>query len=99
MTAEDNMSSSNSSTADSHADEDGWQDVEPDVEDIKVKDFYSDATFPSAKAMLDYCAKTTGFDFQSTQRSLGIDNLSLCNIVPSLKIMYRSRFHRIHQIS
>lgn len=67
----DSQSDSSRSDVDIREDSEGWEDLEPDVETVEVKDFFSDATFPSAAKMLEYCKATHGFDLVKTQRNLG----------------------------
>lgn len=62
--------------------EEGWQDVEPDGEDVLVVSLFDDTTFSDARSMLDYCRDRYGFDFLETRRRLGLDFLGavkLCN--------------------
>ncbi|KAF4554361.1 Ribosomal protein arginine N-methyltransferase rmt3-like protein [Elsinoe fawcettii] len=82
----DNESDSSSGSGISiRQDSEGWEDVEPDVETIEVKDFFSDKTFPDVKSMLEYCKTEHGFDFAQTQRSLGLDFLESVKLVNYLR--------------
>ncbi len=58
-------------------DEDDWDDIEPDQEDIKVIDFFSDEAYPNAKSMIENCKKQHGFDFTEVQKKLGVCVLTL----------------------
>jgi len=52
-------------------DSEGWEDAEPDEEKIQVKDFFSDAVFPDAKAMVKHCTETHGLDFSQLIEHFG----------------------------
>ncbi|TKX24800.1 ribosomal protein arginine N-methyltransferase [Elsinoe australis] len=81
----DSQSDSSRSDVDIREDSEGWEDLEPDVETVEVKDFFSDATFPSAAKMLEYCKATHGFDLVKTQRNLGLDFLEGIKLVNYLR--------------
>jgi type I protein arginine methyltransferase len=51
-------------------DDQGWEDVEDDTEDIKVISLFDDKTFSNAKEMLEYCKTKHGFDIWKTQREM-----------------------------
>ncbi|PSK53410.1 Ribosomal protein arginine N-methyltransferase rmt3 [Elsinoe australis] len=82
---DDSQSDSSRSGVDIREDSEGWEDLEPDVETVEVTDFFSDATFPSAAKMLEYCKATHGFDFVKTQRNLGLDFLEGIKLVNYLR--------------
>lgn len=44
-------------------DEEGWEDAEPDVENIEVVSFFSDKRYSSIGLMLEDCKQEHGFDF------------------------------------
>ena len=52
-------------------DSEGWEDAEPDIEDLRVKDFFSDKIFPDALSMMKYCAENHGLDFVTIQKEFG----------------------------
>ncbi|PNS15080.1 Ribosomal protein arginine N-methyltransferase rmt3 [Sphaceloma murrayae] len=85
--AYDNASESDDSHSgvDIREDSEGWEDLEPDVETIEVKDFFSNATFPSAKAMLEHCKTAHGFDFVSVRTTFGLDFLECVKLVNYLR--------------
>lgn len=71
--AEDSESNSSDNTESLlREDSEGWEDAEPDEEVLHVKDFFSDATFPNAKSMIEFCKKEHGFDFLKLQQSFGV---------------------------
>ncbi|KAF2227500.1 S-adenosyl-L-methionine-dependent methyltransferase [Elsinoe ampelina] len=82
---DDDSASSTGSGVSIRQDSEGWEDLEPDVETIEVKDFFSDAMFSSAKQMLDHCKNAHGFDFIGTQRTLGLDFLESIKLVNYLR--------------
>ncbi|KAF2149283.1 S-adenosyl-L-methionine-dependent methyltransferase [Myriangium duriaei CBS 260.36] len=77
----DDGSSSSESGNEVREDSEGWEDLEPDVESVHVKDFFSDDVFPSATAMLDHCKKTHSLDFVKIQKDLGLDFLESVKLV------------------
>jgi len=52
-------------------DSEGWEDAEPDEEDLQVKDFFSDKIFPDALSMIKYCAENHGLDFIRIRKDFG----------------------------
>jgi protein arginine N-methyltransferase 3 len=53
-------------------DSEGWEDAEPEEEEqIQVKDFFSDKTFPDAASMIKYAAEQHDFDFLKITRDFG----------------------------
>ena len=51
--------------------EDGWEDVEQDEEQITVISLFDDRTFPNARSMLEYCRDNHGFDLWKLRQELG----------------------------
>jgi protein arginine N-methyltransferase 3 len=52
-------------------DSEGWEDAEPDEnQDIPVKDFFSDKTFPNAASMIKHAAEQYHFDFLHIAKGL-----------------------------
>lgn len=82
---EDDVSSSSESGNELREDSEGWEDLEPDVETVQVKDFFSDAVFPSASAMLDHCKASHGLDFVRLQKDLKLDFLGSVKLVNYLR--------------
>jgi len=70
-------SSSSSSEVSDLREEDGWEDAEPDQEEIQVTSLFDDKTFPDAKSMIEYCKENYDFDFVSVQKQLGLSFLPL----------------------
>jgi protein arginine N-methyltransferase 3 len=62
--------SSSSETSELH-DEEGWEDAEPDNEDLSFVSFFDEKVFPDAISMLDYCKESYHFDFISIQKEHG----------------------------
>jgi len=53
-------------------DSEGWEDAEPEEnEEIQVKDFFSDQTFPDAASMIKYAAEQHNFDFLKITKDFG----------------------------
>lgn len=53
------------------ADDDGWDDLEPDVEIVKVFCLVCDVIFDGAQSMLEHCRKTHNLDIVSIRKDLG----------------------------
>ncbi|MCJ1390386.1 hypothetical protein MMC18_003245 [Xylographa bjoerkii] len=73
-----------SSEEDDHTnleDEQGWEDVEPDIENIVFKSLFDDNIFQDVHSMLQYCLATYRFDFLDTRRRLGLDFLESIKFV------------------
>lgn len=74
MPPRDRSDDSDDSEADedvSIADSEGWQDAEPDqVEDIQIKDFFSDETFTNVQSMLDNCKTQYSLDVRAIINTL-----------------------------
>jgi protein arginine N-methyltransferase 3 len=66
------ISSSSSSDVSEFREEDGWEDAEPDQEDLQIVSLFDDKVFPDAKSMVEYCKEKFGFDFVGIQRELGM---------------------------
>jgi protein arginine N-methyltransferase 3 len=64
-------SSSSSEFSDLHED-DGWEDAEPDEEELQIVSLFDDNVFSDAKSMVEYCKEKYGFDFVGTQKDLGM---------------------------
>lgn len=52
--------------------EEGWEDAEPDVEEIRVVSLFDDQVFPDVKQMIEDCKKRYNFDFTGIQKKLGV---------------------------
>ena len=57
--------------------EEGWEDLEPDVENITFKSLLDNETFLDVRSMLDHCKAKYAFDFVKIQKDLGVLLLSL----------------------
>ena len=71
------MSPGTSSSSDSHdildlEDDEGWDDVEPDIEEVKIVSLFSDEEFDNAQTMLQHCKDYHGFDVISIRKELGV---------------------------
>lgn len=49
--------------AEDDEDDEGWEDAEPDVENIEVMSFFSNKRYSSIGSMLEDCKQQHGFDF------------------------------------
>lgn len=58
------------STMDVEEDED-WEDLEPDVEEVAVQSLFDEKVFPDARSMLQYCLNAYQFDFLKVRKELG----------------------------
>ena len=63
-----------SSTSDSHeeADQDGWEDVEPDIEEAAFTSLFDNKTFHGLDELLDYDRRMHHFDLRQVLKSLGV---------------------------
>jgi protein arginine N-methyltransferase 3 len=66
------ISSSSSSDVSELREEDGWEDAEPDQEDLQIVSLFDNKVFPDAKSMIEYCKEKYGFDFVGLQKELGM---------------------------
>ncbi|MCJ1477389.1 hypothetical protein MMC13_006060 [Lambiella insularis] len=73
--------SSDSMDEDGVEDEEGWEDVQPDVEEVSFKSFFDDLNFQDVHCMLEYCKKTYGFDFLKIKRELDLEFLEMIKLV------------------
>lgn len=71
-------SSSDTDPLDTRGDE-GWEDAEPDVEEIQVVSLFDSEVFPDLKAMIEDCKKRHNFDFIAIQKKLGVYSFSRFN--------------------
>lgn len=51
-------------------DDEGWEDMEPDVEKIEVFCLVCSQNFPDAKSMLPHCRETHQIDIVKVQKTL-----------------------------
>lgn len=67
-------SDSESSNADplDLADDEGWEDVEPEEESQPIVSLFSQEIFPDVRSMLKDCKEKYGFDFVAVQNELGV---------------------------
>jgi protein arginine N-methyltransferase 3 len=64
--------SSSSSEASNLREEEGWEDAEPDQEELQFVSLFDDKTFPDAKSMIDYCKESYQFDLISIIKQHGL---------------------------
>ena len=53
------------------ADDEGWDDLEPDVEIVKVFCLVCDVVFDGAQSMLEHCKRNHQLDIVSVRKDLG----------------------------
>ena len=53
-------------------DEEGWEDVEPDMENVPVISLFDEIKFPDVHKMLHYCNETYGFDLLKIKDDFGL---------------------------
>lgn len=70
MAPQQAASSSSSETSDLR-EEEGWEDAEPDNEELSFVSFFDEKTFPDAISMLEYSKEKYQFDFISIQKEHG----------------------------
>ena len=51
-------------------DDEGWEDMEPDVEKIQFVSLFGDAVFDDAQPMLQHCKENHDFDIMRVQKDL-----------------------------
>ena len=54
------------------ADDEGWEDLEPDVETVKVRCLLCDLLAEDAKFVLLHCKDSHGLDIVKVQKDLGV---------------------------
>ena len=54
------------------ADDEGWEDLEPDVETVQLHCLLCSATFGDAKLLLLHCRQGHGLDVVKVQKDLGV---------------------------
>ncbi|KAI5306588.1 hypothetical protein KEM56_000173 [Ascosphaera pollenicola] len=77
----DDDSSSSTSDVLHLTNDDGWEDVEPDVESQPVVDLFSDEVYPDARSMLAACKDKHAFDFVKIKRDLDLEFLDTIKLV------------------
>lgn len=50
----------------------GWDDAEPDEEEIRIMSLFGDGVFPDARSMLRHCKDMHAFDFLKIRHELGV---------------------------
>ena len=71
-------------------DEQGWEDVEEDREDVQIKCLFDDKTFSSATEMLKYCKESHDFDIWKLRRDLNLEFLDLIKLVNYIRTQVQS---------
>lgn len=71
------MSPASSSDSESHdildlEDDEGWEDLEPDVEKIKIVSLFGEDKFDDVQTMLQHCKDNHQFDLVKIQKELGV---------------------------
>ncbi len=68
----DTSSSSESSDILNLEDDEGWEDVEPDVEKVKIVSLFGKDEFDDVQTMLQRCKDSHQFDFIKIRKELGV---------------------------
>lgn len=69
---EETSSSSSESCNLSNVDgEDGWEDIQPDVEELTIISLLDEQEFPNVHSMLRYCIVKYDFDFLKVKDEFG----------------------------
>ena len=73
-TSEMSESDSESNTSDllDLTKDEGWEDVEPDLEKVTVQSLFDDKIFTDVRSMLEHCKQTFNFDFVKIRAELGV---------------------------
>ena len=53
-------------------DDEGWEDVEPDVEKIKIVSLFGEDEFNDVQTMLQHCKDEHHFDLVKVRKELGV---------------------------
>ena len=53
-------------------DDEGWEDVEPDVEKVKIVSLFGDEEFDDVQTMLQHCKDDHHFDLTKIREELGV---------------------------
>ena len=53
-------------------DDEGWGDIEPDVENVRVVSLFENETFPDIHSMLRHCRTRHNFDLVKLRNELGV---------------------------
>ena len=53
--------------------DEGWEDVEPDVESLAFVSFFDSEIFTDLSSLLDYMREKWDFDLRRVRRELGLD--------------------------
>lgn len=67
-------------------DDEGWEDAEPDEEDIQFISLLDDEVFKDIQTMLTHCKEKYDFDFMDVRQKLGLDfygTIKLVNYIRS----------------
>lgn len=74
LNAQMSDSESNSSISDplDFARDEGWEDIEPDVEKVTVLSLFDGKVFTDVNSMLKYCKKSFDFDLVKVRADLGV---------------------------
>ena len=70
----DSRRSSNSETTDildTEGDQ-GWEDIEPDLEDVRIISLFGTDDFPDAHTMLQHCKENCNFDLLRIRDEFGL---------------------------
>ena len=53
-------------------DDEGWEDVEPDLENVKIVSLFDDDEFDDVQIMLQHCKDEYHFDLVKIRKELGV---------------------------
>ncbi|KAL9638234.1 MAG: hypothetical protein Q9164_001685 [Protoblastenia rupestris] len=62
-------------------DDEGWDDVESDVEKVEVVSLFDDVVFGDVHSMLQHCKKAYKFDLAKVQKDLKLELLEMVKLV------------------
>ena len=74
---ETSLSSSDSCSLSNEGGENGWEDVQPDVEEVTVISLFDEQEFPNVQSMLRHCMAKYDFDFLKLKNEFGPQVLSI----------------------
>jgi hypothetical protein len=71
MSRSKHSDSSDSSTEAALNDDNKWEDMEPDIEELEYVSLFDEEKFADLKSMFLYCKERYNFDFVAVQNQLG----------------------------
>ncbi|KAI9884564.1 MAG: hypothetical protein M1823_003659 [Watsoniomyces obsoletus] len=74
----------------SEDEEEGWDDIEPDIEPTQIQSLFDEQSFSDVRSMLDHCRQTHNFDLEDIVRRMGLDFYSKIKLVNYVRTEVRA---------